>query len=262
MQPGAELTVSATRVAEPGKSTTAVIRTIGDVEIADRVAHRSLAYITAVTDNGHALTVEEFQAYINGPDRLLPRSQAHQALEAVRQAFLNQLGAVGAEHPLEYLERVRWVEVVEAGDEHVRATGVGRAVLRALDRQAVEEETPLDVVLDDPELSLPRVVGLLAEAGNAALVEPYLDAASLLAVVRSTSIDRILTSSLGRKGRTAEIVETLALLKPSLDARPLEVRVSDAFHDRFVIPRSGPIRTLGTGEAARGFNCDRGTCGC
>lgn len=216
------------------------------VDIADSQAHLALAYVATVSDNGHTLRRQEFRDYMANPQRIRTHSTS---LSLMSAAFSRQLadlaklygGTTTNEALLDYLCRVHWLVV---DSDHVAITPLGRAVLRSLERQAIDDETPVDVVLDD-ELSYARMIGTIAEAGPAALVEPYFSLEQLLPIVQQTEIERVLThpDKKSGKGRIAALATGLAGV--SLD-RPFEIRSSDAMHDRFLISKTGPVRTIGS----------------
>jgi hypothetical protein len=102
---------------------------------------------------------------------------------------------------------------------------------------------PFDVVLDkDDELASGRVIEVISGLGPCAVVDPYFSIDSLLQIVQSTEVDRLLTGTSDPR-KLAGLDATIPRIATE---RAFEVRKSDAFHDRFVIPEVGPIRMLGT----------------
>lgn len=105
------------------------------------------------------------------------------------------------------------------------------------------EEIPVGVVLDQgDELATARVIQQIADIGPCAVVDRYFSMESLLPILYSTKVEAVLMGS--DAGAKLSGVET-ALRGLSVE-RPFEVRKSDVFHDRFVIPPSGPVWALGT----------------
>jgi hypothetical protein len=215
------------------------------MDIADAQAHLALSYVATVSDNGHRLTQREFRDYMANPQRRQTRSGGVLASVLLTNQFAELAkiygGTTTTETLLAYLCRVHWLVV---DSDHVLITGLGRAVLRSLERQAVDDETPVGVVLNDA-LSYARVIGIIAAAGPSALAEPYFELEQLGAIVSQTQVERVLThpDRGSGQGRVAALAAGLAALTPG---RPFEIRCSDAMHDRFLIPESGEVRQIGT----------------
>lgn len=127
----------------------------------------------------------------------------------------------------------------------MRITRLGRAVLAATEEAESVADVPVDIILDpDDELSYARVIGVIMDAGSAALVDPYFRADHLFGIKQRTRIGRILIDA-GRL-KPAAVAELQQGLEDMKFDRPLEVRSSPMFHDRFVIPDHGGVRLLGT----------------
>jgi hypothetical protein len=213
------------------------------VELTDAIGHRALAYVDSVERHGHRLTVEEFDAYVLVPGRMLPQGAVEAAARQIRRAVLAAyLTAAPRETVLGWLERLRWLR--EDGG-HVLITPLGRAVLAALEEAGREDELPTELVLSpSDELSYARLIGSIAAVGKCALVDGYFTVNSLLDVVQRTDVQRILVRPDHQKtGRNAALAQGVAGLR--ID-RPFEIRIGDQIHDRFVIPASGPVRFIGT----------------
>jgi hypothetical protein len=206
------------------------------MELADFTGHRALLYVATVTRHGHPLTVEEFNAFVDLPLRMrrFPGAGATSALAA-------WLATRPTESILDWLTRLGWL--AQAGGNLVTITPLGSAVLAGLEEAGQQrDETPTEILLaPDDELSYARVIGLIAQMGRAALVDPFFSIDSLLHIVQRTQVDRILIKP--GDARTAALGTAVATLRVE---RPLEVRASDTFHDRFVIPGEGPVRFIGT----------------
>jgi hypothetical protein len=243
------------------------------VELANDTAHLALSYIAAMQRQGYAMTVEEFEAYMAQPNRRpgLPgeperrvvttnidralRASAEQnlapAIRAIQQSIAAGLapreeriipGTPGtpAESIADWLARLHWCRVDEA---RIRLTPLGEALLGHLEQESLEDEIPVGVVLDQgDELAAARVIQQLAEIGQCAVVDRFFSMDSLLPILYSTQVESVLMGS--DAGSKLAGVET-ALRGLSVD-RPFEVRKSDVFHDRFVIPPDGPVWALGT----------------
>lgn len=125
----------------------------------------------------------------------------------------------------------------------MRITPLGDAILAHLEAESFEHEVPFDVVLDKgDELASGRVIEEISQLGPCAVVDPYFSIDSLLQVVQSTEVARILTGTVDEK-KLAGLNSAVPRVEVE---RTFEVRKSDAFHDRFVIPDAGPIWMLGT----------------
>jgi hypothetical protein len=212
------------------------------VEIADQYSHQLIAYIAAVQRHGHKLSVSEFRAYANNP-RL--KMTGGFTVPAVARA----LGIKPAESRLEFLYRLGWIDIqgpspeIEPEDTVV-ITGLGRAVLASLEEGSLEQEIATTIVLDqDDPIAKARVMAEIASAGRGALIDRYFSADDFLAILQRTEITRVLTGSDPRKGRLAGLQQALADVKLPRD---FEIRTTDAFHDRFVVPDHGPVRQIGT----------------
>src|SRR3954447_8245416 len=69
-----------------------------------------------------------------------------------------------------------------------------------------------------------------------------------MTLMNTTEVSRVLTGS-GDKGKAAGLT---TLLKGMEMERPFEIRKTDSFHDRFVLPNSGPVWMLGTSMTGLG----------
>lgn len=251
------------------------------MELADATAHRALAYLTAAQRNGYVMTVDELDAYMRQPGRRpgtsgtpgrperkvvttnfgramqqMTTGFAEQMLDATRAVTDSMARSLGteivvvpatpgtppkpAESVVAWLERLHWIDV---SDRRIRTTGLGDAMYRHLERASGEEDVPIGVVLDQgDELATARVVQQLAGLGRCSLVDSYFSIESLQQIVESTEVDAVLMGTRD-KSKLAGIETALATVP---FPRSFEVRKSDVFHDRFVIPESGPIWLLGT----------------
>jgi hypothetical protein len=212
------------------------------VQIADVSIHRALAYVDAVSRHGYVLNVSEFTAYASLPTRKTSsRIGDALAVQIQRSALALALGGE-RESILEWLVRLGWLRSVGI---RVLMTPLGRAVLAALEEAGRDEDIPTELVLDpSDELSYARLIGTIASAGEAALVDGYFTINSLLDIVQRTQITRILVrpdhTNKGRIEALAQAVNDLRIEKP------FEIRVGDEIHDRFVIPADGNVRFIGT----------------
>jgi hypothetical protein len=227
------------------------------MELADERTHRCLKYVASVQRYGPRLTVAQFNAFAKRPSRRLSRRVPSDALkQLIRERMTDALSAFGGESSrtvpgesmLAYLYRLAWVTVEGEGeeiedDDRVAVTDLGRAVLAALDEGSAEEEIPTTLVLDqgDP-VAKGRLVGEIARAGECALVDPYFSVEDLLTILQDTGVSRVLTGS-SDQPKLAALRQALGDITLN---RPFEIRLSDAFHDRFVIPTDGDVLQVGT----------------
>lgn len=155
---------------------------------------------------------------------------------------------VPAESIGHWLARLGWLTVADEGVS-VSITQLGRAVLAHLDQESLEDEIPVGIVLNQgDELAEGRVMSHIATLGPCAIVDRYFSLESLLQVVHSTDAEAVLVGSRD-KSKLAGLETTLPKLR--LD-RKFEIRKTDVFHDRFVIPASGPVWLLGTSLSGLG----------
>lgn len=248
------------------------------MELTDETAHRALAYIAAVQRQGYVMTAEELEAYLARPGRRpgtpgtpgtperrvvttqFDRALAHWLQSALRPAMRGLSASIArslqaeegilpstpgvpgtpAESVVEWLSRLRWLRV---NDGRVRTTQLGEALLAHLEQASLEEEIPVGVLLDQgDELAEARVVQQIAEIGPCAVVDRFFSMDSLLPILYSTQVEAVLMGS-DAGGKLAGVETALRGLAVE---RPFEVRKSDVFHDRFVIPQDGPVWALGT----------------
>ena len=215
----------------------------GLVDLAARDVHRSLGYLAALDAQGHRPTPTELDAYASQPDR---RPATHENMFfSTFASSVQRLLAMREVEPEEtmtaHFTRLHWASV-DGG--RLRVTGLGRAIYRALEQQSLEPENVFDVILEATDsTAFARVVGRIADAGPALLVEPYFRLDVFMPITEFTGVTRVLGSE--RTDKTSRDVLGLAIEKLILD-RPFEVRVaSREVHDRYVIPDSGSVQFIG-----------------
>jgi hypothetical protein len=221
------------------------------IELTNAAGHRALKYVDAVARQGYTLTVEELDAYIEEPfgrpgrpgtpaRKVFPWQRSFQRVFEQMMVEEEEKPGRPGETATAWLTRLRWLRQDE---DKVRVTPLGAALLAHLEEESFEADIPVALVLDqDDPLATARVIGRIGELGHCALVDPYFTYERLPDLIRATQVGRVLTSS-----RDAKKLEVLRLALAGFDpnASP-DVRTSDAFHDRFVIPDAGPIWLLGT----------------
>lgn len=210
------------------------------MEIATPEVHAVLSYISAVERQGQGLTSAQVEAFAARERRMFPTG-GFMTVAMSGTKILEQLaGTVSVESFTDWLERLEWI----SAEPTVTLTSLGQAVLRELDQSEVSTDSPLEVTLspEDP-IAYARAIERIAQHEDALLVDAYFRLDDVMPILSQTSVSRVLTSGRGGKKRTGAVAVALEQLPPS---RPFEVRVHDDVHDRYVIPGSGPVDSIGT----------------
>jgi hypothetical protein len=207
-----------------------------------------------VQRQGYKLTVAQFKAFAKRPTRLRPVRRKNPLTSYLGRlpdlSAIAGLGTTPGESMLRYLYRLEWVVVEGEGGEvkdgdRVAVTELGRAVLAALDEGSVEQEVPTTIVLDqDDPVAKGKLIGEIAGAGECALVDRFFSVDDLLTILQRTDVTRVLSGPTD-KPKLAALEQALGDLEPSMP-REFEIRTSNAFHDRFVIPTEGAVLQIGT----------------
>ena len=212
------------------------------MEVANAVAHRLLAYLAALSDQGVAPSVQELDAYAEADEPTL-----------APEWYLEDRGGEPPEAwtwPWAYYLQARgWATVDEGPFEElqVRITKLGRALLQHLEEQSQTGQVRAVEVLAKGPLSYGRVIARIAQHDRPLLVDAYFDVDSLAEVVLHTSVSRILLAEKPGKHGKARVAAVIgALTRFDLNDRPLELRACDHLHDRFVVPTEGPLEAIGT----------------
>jgi len=161
-----------------------------------------------------------------------------------------------------YLHTLDWiavgtldVDIAQDDDVRTRATvkltRLGRSVLSACEDSEPMLATQVLLGEEDP-LAYGQVVANRAGLGPGLLIDAYLSDTVLADLLRVTSVNRILTSTKGRKGK--ERAETLAALAFTNGVRPVSIRISNTLHDRFFIADSAEVVALGSSLNGVGKN--------
>lgn len=153
-----------------------------------------------------------------------------------------------AETVVDHLVRLRWLEeVASPGDRGpgLRLSDLGHALLQAAETDEDVAEAHSLVVLgrDDP-LAYPTLIGLIANAGAALFVDPYLKLPDLDTLLVNTQVSRILIAA--KKNNQSVIASMRTHLTSAGLPRRVEVRASADLHDRVIVADDGEVFTIGT----------------
>lgn len=218
------------------------------MEIVGEAAHRLLAYVEAVQRQGHALTLDEFNAYDYGHERLIKvsgNSRLAKSIQLLQNSVSEAMWGEGhrdVESTIEYLTRLRWLST-EAGI--VTITSLGKAVLREANSPLPDSDvgSTLEVVIDpNNPFAYAQLMSKVSGFEACMIVDPYLDLDQLTTLMSFQSVTKILTSN--KHARKNKPVFSLVLA----DAPHLEVRMAQEklLHDRLVIPSEGKAMVLGS----------------
>jgi hypothetical protein len=215
--------------------------------ISDHVL-RTLWYIDLLARQGQPLTAKGIDRFAQS---IPPRDARRASLFSDYSWMFNEAGRVvrRPEPVAEYLIGVGWIAV---SDGQARLTNIGRAVLAASSQREaqLEAEDPevADIALDpqDP-LVYVQLTRRLQKAGHGLLVDAYFKAESLVWLIESTNLRRVLISSRHQKAEKDRqtIAVALATVQNGSD---VEVRHTEdpALHDRCVVGANGDVQLLGS----------------
>lgn len=196
--------------------------------IADDAAHRVLDYISRVNEGGGNPTLSQVQTYARNPFRAV---WVKAALGEFLQTDL-----------VDWLQANDWIAVNEG--ERVSLTELGQCTLRALRRAQLQAPADSIVVFrKGGPFNYAEFLVRLATYGQFMLVDPYFsELQHLQDILERTQCSRILVSTKLEKPKR----DGLALALRESVADRLDIREVSEVHDRFVIPESGVVATLGT----------------
>lgn len=153
-----------------------------------------------------------------------------------------------AEKFLAHLRRLGWIERDTKGGYGV--TLLGHALLRSEAASELGEDGPSVMVLAaDDELAYGRVLGVIAECGNAFIMDAYLGTEELINVLKHTSASRFLVGDRLPRNRLTELAVLIELTPPGPSGATRELRQA-AFHDRWVV---GDHKLYGLGASINGI---------
>lgn len=212
------------------------------MDVLTETQHRALAFIQAANSGGYSPRPKEVSRWLREPTPRVTGGIADQISRQLANS-ISWSGIFGqSEGVISHLRYLNWVE----GESDLRMTALGRALLASA--ESTESEGVEVVVLnrDDP-LAYPTLIGQLADTDDAMLVDPYLEAAGALDLIRHTGITRALV--LDAPGTAKKRAGLATLLATELGAN-FEVRAHAKVHDRYVI--AGPERAWMIGASLNG----------
>lgn len=207
--------------------------------------YRALRYVWLVNDRGYLPTKGEVEAYAERPDRGAPESITAIAVAALAGAFL--LPGTPGEPVLDYLLRLRWLELREEPSGRIAVSPLGRAVCRAVEARAAAQADDQALVLEsgDP-FAYPRLLERMAQLPELLVVDPYFRLEQFIDVHELRNVRRVLL------GNRISAGERMALTRALPIAPGLEARSTDRVHGRFLIPEAGEVWQIGTSVNAVG----------
>jgi len=138
-----------------------------------------------------------------------------------------------AERFLAHLRRLGWVERDARG--HYGVTLLGNALLRAeASVDSADEDSPVMVLAAEDELAYGRVIGVIAECGDAFIMDAYLGTQALVHILEHTNASRLLVGSNMGPRRLTELAVQISLTPPNPGGAVRELRRA-VFHDRWLI---------------------------
>ncbi|CAN5538747.1 hypothetical protein BH23ACT6_BH23ACT6_25020 [soil metagenome] len=152
-----------------------------------------------------------------------------------------------AEKFLAHLRRLGWVE--RDRNRRYGVTLLGHALLRAeASVDSGDEDSAVMVLTAEDDLAYGRVLGLIAECGDALIVDGYLDAAELVHLLKDSDAARFLVSSKLSRNRMMQLAIQIRTAPPNKEGVVRELRQAN-FHDRYLI---GDHKVYGLGSSLNG----------
>jgi hypothetical protein len=215
------------------------------VKIIDDLSHLVLAYIAAVERRGGKLSVAALNAYGTQPERIV-FDEMH-GVEAGRGLLVRaQVSSANDEpwvsdEPFDRLfARLHWIVVTE---ETVSLTELGKAVLQDANSPQPEAGSAIDVLIDpNNQFAYAQVMNKIGQIGECLVVDPYLNPETAVDLGQMLTVTRVLTGdrSISRlRGQFGLIMRA----RPDFEIRYVDQKI---LHDRYVIPRVGSVRVLGS----------------
>lgn len=148
---------------------------------------------------------------------------------------------------LAHLRRLEWAERDAKGGYGV--TLLGHALLRAeASSELGDDDSSVMVLAADDELAYGRVMGVIAECGDAFIMDAYLGTEEMINILRHSSASRFLVGDKLPKNRLTELAVLIELTPVESGGAPRELRQA-AFHDRWLV---GDHKVYGLGASING----------
>ena len=148
---------------------------------------------------------------------------------------------------LAHLRRLGWIERDTRGGYGL--TLLGHALLRSEAASEMgDDDSSVMVLAADDELAYGRVMGVIAECGDAFIMDAYLGTEELINVLKHTSASRFLVGDKLPRNRLTELAILIELTPPGPSGATRELRQA-AFHDRWVV---GDHKLYGLGASING----------
>ena len=148
---------------------------------------------------------------------------------------------------LAHLRRLGWIERDTKGGYGV--TLLGHALLRSEAASVIgEDDSSVMVLAADDELAYGRVIGVIAECGDAFIMDAYLGTEELINILKHTSASRFLVGDKLSKNRLTELAVLIELTPLGPNGETRELRQA-AFHNRWVV---GDHNLYGLGASING----------
>lgn len=148
---------------------------------------------------------------------------------------------------LAHLRRLGWIERDTKGGYGV--TLLGHALLRSEAASEMgDSDSSVMVLAADDELAYGRVIGVIAECGDAFIMDAYLGTEELINVLKHTSASRFLVGDKLPRNRLTELAVLIELTPPGPSGEIRELRQA-GFHDRWVV---GDHKLYGLGASING----------
>lgn len=149
---------------------------------------------------------------------------------------------------LAHLRRLGWIERDTKGGYGVSL--LGHALIRSEAASDIgDDDSSVMVLAADDELAYGRVMGVIAECGDAFIMDAYLGTEELINILKHTGASRFLVGDKLPRNRLTELAVLIELTPPGPTGVVRELRQA-AFHDRWVI---GDHKLYGLGASINGI---------
>lgn len=139
-----------------------------------------------------------------------------------------------AEKFLAHLRRLGWIDRDNRGRYAVTLLGHALLKAEASTDSGDGDSSVMVLAAEDENLGYGQVLGVIAECGDALIVDGYLGAQELIHILAHTNASRFLIGDRLNKGRVTELAVHINLAPPNDDGVVRELRRA-SFHDRYLI---------------------------